>query len=124
MLASCELSFSSGSKGASIETPVRNISIGCVFFGISRSISSTCLGSGALLRDFGLKLLELAHVRQFAVEKKISDFLEARFLRHLVNVVAAIHQAGIGIDPADFCFAGDHAGKSGAVGWFVFSAHN
>ncbi len=31
MLASCELSFRSGSKGASMETPVRSISIGWVF---------------------------------------------------------------------------------------------
>ena len=46
MLASCELSFRSGSKGASMETPVRSISIGCVFFGNSRSMSITCFGRG------------------------------------------------------------------------------
>ena len=120
MLASCELSFSSGSKGASIETPVRSISIGCVFFGINRSISRTCFGQRTLGRQGGGKFSQLFDRRQLAVEKEISDFLEVRLLRHLVNVVAAIHQAGVGIDPADFCFAGDHAGKSWAVGWFGF----
>ena len=124
MLAACELSFNSGSKGASIETPVRSISMGCVFFGIRRSTSSTSLGKGRALAMSRFKLLELAHVRQFTVEKEISDLLETGFLRHLMNVVTAIHQTGIGIDPADLCFAGDNPGEARAVGWFIFSGHN
>jgi hypothetical protein len=60
---------------------------------------------------------------QLAVEKEISDLLKARFLSHFVNVVAAIHQAGIGIDPANFGFAGDHSGEAGAVWRFSFGAH-
>ena len=37
----------SGSKAPSIETPVRSMSIGCVFFGMSRIASITCFRQGA-----------------------------------------------------------------------------
>src|SRR5438093_11609273 len=69
------------------------------------------------------KLRNLFHIRQLAVEQKIGDFLKACPLRHLMNVITAIHQSGIWIDPADRGFAGDHARQTRAVLWFVFSAH-
>src|SRR5262249_52009603 len=46
MLASCELSLRSLSNALNIETPVRNMSIGWVFFGKSCSICSTSFGNG------------------------------------------------------------------------------
>src|SRR5438093_11820230 len=64
------------------------------------------------------ELRKLFHIRQLAVKQEISDFLEACSLRHLMNVVAAIHQSGIWIDPADRGFAGDHARQTRAVLWF------
>src|SRR5437867_13339365 len=63
------------------------------------------------------ELRKLFHVWQLAVEQKIGDFLKACPLRHFMNVVAAIHQSGIWIDPADRSFAGDHARQTRAVFW-------
>ena len=57
--------------------------------------------------DLHSKALEFSHGRQLTVQEEAGDFLEAGLVRHLVNVVAAIHQAGIGVDPADFGFAGE-----------------
>ncbi len=123
MLASCELSFSSGSKGA------EHRNAGAQHIHRMRLLRHQPQHLQDLLRKRTLggesagKFFPLLDRRQLAVEEKVSDFLEVRFLRHLVNVVAAIHQAGVGIDPADFRFAGDHAGKSWAVGGFGFSIH-
>ena len=66
---------------------------------------------------------QLPRVRQLVMKQQIRDLFEVRLLGHLVNVVAAIHQPGIGIDPADGGFPGDHAGKSWAVSWFCFGSH-
>src|SRR4030095_2987792 len=75
--------------------------------------------------DFGGNLTELLHVRQVAIKQEIRDLLEASFLRHLVDIVAAIHQAGVRIDPADLRLACDHAGEARTVSWFgfFFSCH-
>src|SRR5438552_11655973 len=67
--------------------------------------------------------VELFDVGQLAVEQQVSDFLEAGPLRHFMNVVAAIHQPGIRIDPADRRFARDYTGQAGAVLWFGFGSH-
>ena len=66
-------------------------------------------------RNLLSELRKLFHVRQLSVEQQVSDFLKAGLLRHFVNVVAAIHQPGIGIDPADRRFARDHARQAWAV---------
>src|SRR5882724_7856050 len=81
------------------------------------------LGQLALRRNLFPKLSKLFHVRQLAVKQEVSHLLEACLLRQLMDVVAAIHQSGIWIDPADRGFAGDHAGQARAVLWFVSSAH-
>src|SRR6266498_3094337 len=77
----------------------------------------------ALRRNLSGKLRKPFHIRQLAVEQKISDFLKACPLRHFMKVVAAIHQSGIWIDPADRGFAGDNARQTLAVLWFAFVAH-
>src|SRR5207248_11208654 len=56
--------------------------------------------------------------------QKIRYLLEARFLRHLVDVVAAIHHARVRIDPADLRLPRDHSGEARAVSRFgFFSRH-
>src|SRR6266545_5578520 len=69
------------------------------------------------------KLRQLFGAGQLAVEQQVSDFLITCLLRHFMNVVAAIHQPGIRIDPADRRFAGDDARQAGTVLWFGFSTH-
>ena len=80
-------------------------------------------GQHALRGNLLRKLDKLLAIGQFAIEQQISDFLKTRLLRHFVNVVAAIHQPGIGIDPADRRFARDHASQARAVLWFGFGLH-
>ena len=63
----------------------------------------------ALRGDLFLEFLQLLSVRQFAVQEQISDFLERRLVAHFVNVIAAVHQARVRIDPANLRFARDHA---------------
>src|SRR6266487_2760795 len=77
----------------------------------------------ALSRNLLGESVELFDVGQIAVEQQVSDFLETGPLRHFMNVVAAIHQPGIRIDPADRGLACDHASQAWAVGWCLFSAH-
>ena len=77
----------------------------------------------ALSRNLLPEFIQLFAVRQLAVEQQVSDFFERRFVAHFVNVVAAIHQPRIRIDPTDRRFARDHAGQPGAVFWFCFRAH-
>src|SRR6266567_7101978 len=69
------------------------------------------------------KLGQLFSVRQLAIEQQVSDFLKTRLLRHFMNVVAAIHEPGIGIDPADRRFACNPPSQTGTVLWFGFVAH-
>ena len=40
-----------------------------------------------------------------------------------MNVIAAIHQTRVRIDPANLCFAGDHTGQTRTVSWFRLCAH-
>ena len=76
-----------------------------------------------LRRDLAREFAELFLAGQLAVKQQERDFFEAGLLRHFVNVVAAIHQPGVGIDAANFCFARDHAGQAGTVCWFCFCTH-
>ena len=69
-------------------------------FGSNRSSPELASAACGPLR-FRRVNLPSSSARQFAVQAEVSDFLEVRLLRHLVNVVAAIHQARIRIDPAD-----------------------
>ena len=55
------------------------------------------------------KLHQLFAIRQLAIEQQVSDFFKARLPRHVVNVVAAVHQPGIWIDPANCRFTRNHA---------------
>ena len=64
-----------------------------------------CAFRGNLLR----KLYQLFPVGQLAVEQEVSDFFETRLLRHIMNVVAAVHQPRSGVDPANGRLARDHA---------------
>ena len=77
----------------------------------------------ALSGDLFLEFLQLLAVGQFAVQQQISDFLERGLVAHLVNVIAAVHQPGVRIDPANGRFACNHAGEPGTVFWFGFSGH-
>ena len=74
-------------------------------------------------RNLLLEFVQLFAVWQFAVEQQIRDFFEGRFVAHFVNVVAAIHEPGVRIDPANGGFACDHAGEPRAILWFCFGGH-
>jgi hypothetical protein len=82
------------------------------------------LGQGALRGERFRKFRQLLCGRQLAIQKQIGDFLEVRLLRHLVDVVTAVHQPRVWVDPANFRFAGDHPGQARAVAWFCFSSHS
>jgi hypothetical protein len=69
------------------------------------------------------KFRQFLRRRQLAVQQQVGDLLEVRLLRHLMDVVAAVHQARVWVDPANFRFAGDHPGQARAVAWFCFSSH-
>src|SRR6266480_3813099 len=84
-----------------------------------RHLPRQCALRSNLLPEIG----QLLPIGQLAVQQQVRDLLETRLLRHIMNVVTAIHQPGIWIDPADRGFAGDHARQARAVLWFVFSAH-
>src|ERR1700682_5519815 len=77
----------------------------------------------SLARNLARKFSELLETRQLAVQQQVGDFLEAGLLRHFVNVVAAIHQTRVRVDPADLRLARDHSGQTGTVGWFCFGSH-
>ena len=71
-----------------------------------RHLPRQCALRSNLLPEIG----QLLPIGQLAVQQQVRDLLETRLLRHFMNVVTAIHQPGIWIDPADRGFAGDHAG--------------
>ena len=77
----------------------------------------------SLSGEIAFELAELLHTRQLTVQEQPCHFLEARLFRKLVNVVSAVEQARIGMDPADGRFAGDNAREPRAVGLFDLVAH-
>src|SRR5438067_406529 len=80
-------------------------------------------GQSAFGRYLLRKMAELFEIWQFAIEQKVCDLFETTFFRHVVDVVASIHQPRIRIDPANLGFTGDDSGQARAVSWFCFSSH-
>src|SRR4030095_14460754 len=109
MFALCELSLRSLSKALSIDTPVRSMSIGCVWLGRSRSIAVNGRGSARSAGIFCVNSTNCFPFGQLTVEQQVSDFFKTRLLRHVMNVVATVHQPRIGIDPTNGRLACDHA---------------
>ena len=66
---------------------------------------------------------ELGHRRQFATQQQPHDFFETRVRGEIVNVIAAIEQSRVRIDPADGSFAGNHAFEARTIGRFGFAWH-
>jgi hypothetical protein len=73
--------------------------------------------------DLLCELDQLFPIGQLAVQQQICDFFKTRLLRHFMNVVTAVHQPGIWIDPTDCCFASDDPRQTRTVSWCSFSAH-
>ena len=69
------------------------------------------------------ELDQLFAIGQLAVKQQVSDFLKAGLVRHLMNVIAAIHQPSIRIDPADCRFPSNYTCQPGAIIWFGFLIH-
>ncbi len=63
----------------------------------------------ALRGNLLAELFQLLAIGQLAIEKQIGDFLKRRLVAHFMNVVAAVHEARVRIDPANLRFARNHA---------------
>ena len=71
--------------------------------------------NGTSRGNFPGKLAQLLGIGQFALKQKIRNLFEARFFRYFVNVVTAISEARVRIDPADFGLSCDHTGEAWTV---------
>jgi hypothetical protein len=69
------------------------------------------------------KLDQLFPIGELAIEQQVRDLFKTSLLRHVMNIVAPIHQTGVGIDPANRSFAGNNSGQPRAVFWFLFGSH-